>query len=240
MNTSIADVKPASTLLEYFEELGAFNGTGIIDIKPFRDWRGSRWQHKIFTFRLCNAGEMLDIGETVSKYSETARMQAYRIETLIKSIFKIDGRPLITAEELAAFNTENNSSLSSDEYLRMWFRNVEDVVISRLDAVVNALKEKQIRALNGIYACEVSTREYREIPQGAAVIKYSLGEIIEPQYIEDSKVIVNGEELSPDNYDIDYIHDIPSSNYEDLELNESTEHRSEKPDTEVSNTPKSE
>jgi hypothetical protein len=82
-------------LLKSLEDLGSLSeNSGLYDIKPFRDWKGTNWRNKVFSMRLCNAGEIQDIDTYISDIPEQARIQATKLETIIRSIFAIEGKPV--------------------------------------------------------------------------------------------------------------------------------------------------
>lgn len=166
-------------LLRSFEELGAINSEfGLFTLKPFRDWKNSVWSDKVFKMRLCNAGDLLDIFTQCQDTAENARIQAMKIEILIRSIYSIDDRRLISAEDLKRYNDDNNVNLSELEFLRMWMKNLEQVVIERLDLMYNALQQKQLRHLSGSYMCGVCGNIFYEKPQDAKDTKYMPCEIV--------------------------------------------------------------
>ena len=170
---------PASPLLQSFEDLGALSeDSGLYEIKPFRDWRSSLWRNKIFKMRLCNVGEILEISTLCSNLPETARIQATKVELIIRSVFSIDSRELLTSEELQKYNEESNNKLTRLEYLRIWAKNLEQIVVDRLDMIYAALQLKQIRMLRGIYLCVSCMNDYTEIPKDSKFLKYSFAEII--------------------------------------------------------------
>lgn len=174
------EIETPSILLKVFEELGNFTDNGLVNIKPFQDWKGFKWQNKVFTLRLCNAGETLDILSFVDKVPETARGQAIKQEIAIRSINSIDERPLVTEEELKKYNDGNNTKLSELQYLRTWVGNIEQVILDRLDVVYSSLQLKQIRSLQDNYQCERCGTVYEKskLSKNSHIIKYSLGEII--------------------------------------------------------------
>ncbi len=187
------EIQSPSPLLQIFEDLGTLNENGLIDIKPFRDWKGFKWKDKIFTMRLCNAGETLDILSYVNKIEENGRGQAIKQEIAIRSIFSIDNRPLITAEELKTYNDNNHTKLSELQYLRTWIRNIEQIILDRIDVVYSGLQLKQIRELQGNCLCERcgGVWERKELIENTRFIKYSLGEIICGQCME----VIEGNEF---------------------------------------------
>lgn len=168
----------SSPILESFENLGAINGTALVDVKPFRDWKDSKWRNKIFTFRLCNSGEGLDVLEEVSKVSEEARAQMMKFQILARAIFLIDGASLVSPDELSSFNQKNSLNYDVKDYLIQWFVNTEQIVLDRLDAVYGALQKKQIRQLQGSLACDNCLHIFLKFPEGARKILYSVNEII--------------------------------------------------------------
>ena len=168
----------SSPLLDSLEALGAFNDNGLIDVKPFMDWKASPWKDKVFTMRLCNAGEIEDIFKEIGEVVENARPQAFKQELIIRAIFQIDGRALVTEEEIKIYNNSHNTSITSLEYLRYWIRNLEDAIVNRLDAVYQALTVKQIRYLQGEEMCEKCSNVFDKNSNSGPKIKYCLGEII--------------------------------------------------------------
>lgn len=179
----------ANIHLSSLEDLGAINNIGVIEIKPFRDWAGSpEWQHSIFAFRLCNAGEVLDIAETNASFQkEGGRIQAAKLEILSRAITAIDGRPPISPEELKKYNEDYKTDFDSPrEWTAVFLKNLESVVVDRLDAVYGALELKQIRQLRGEYQCAITGKIFPKdlIPEDSYFLKYSLQEIITPEGIE--------------------------------------------------------
>ncbi len=172
-------IETNNTILKALENLGALSSNfGLYEIKPFRDWHGSDWEHKIFTFRLLNAGELLDIMRSAPELSGEAKEYYKKFELLSRSIWAVEKRPLITEEEVKTYNESNKTEFTIQEFLVRWVRNLEDVVLSRLDAIYTGLQVKQVRILQGVYGCAECGNVFKEIPKNAAVLEYSLAEII--------------------------------------------------------------
>jgi hypothetical protein len=189
------DIDAASPLLRSLEDLGALTDrAGLFEVKPFRDWRGTPWRHKIFSMRLCNAGESFDIDSYLNDVPENARIEGRKFEFLIRSVFAIDGKILLTPEELQTYNTTTKADLTHLQYLRMWVRNLEQLVVNRLDAVYGGLELKQVRHLQKIVLCEGCGTTYHTVPEGSKKLKYSLGEILCPHCLT---------QLDGDDYDVD-------------------------------------
>ncbi len=170
-----------STLLKSLEELGALNDeTGVFELKPFSDWVGNKiWRNKIFSMRLCNVGEMLDILSFLGNMNDSEKAQAMRVELFIRSIFSINHEPLLSPLDLQKHNEQCNSSLSKEEYLRIWARNLEQIVLERFDFVYAALQMKQARILQNISSCVICGNVFsNSMVEGAKVLKYSLHEIV--------------------------------------------------------------
>lgn len=171
---------PNSPLLNIFERLGALSEDegGLIEIKPFRDWKGSGWQNKILKMRLLNVGEMLEVYDYCEKYQGNAKDQAYYIEILIRSLYSLDGQMLAPSEEVEKYNQDYKTKLSRIEYLRLWLNNIEQVVVIRLHSVYEQLQLKQLRLVNGQYLCEDTGQVVNDFPPSARRIKYAIGEIV--------------------------------------------------------------
>jgi hypothetical protein len=178
-------IAPDTPLLRSLEDLASLSEDyGLIKIKPFRDWRGSTFSPKIFKMRLCNSGEMLDIGEALDKYPKTAIDQALKLEVLIRSLFSIDGHPLVEDSDVHKYNTEHSTDIDKLQFLRLWSLNLEQLVIDRLYSIYGELQLKQLRKVNGQYMCEMTREVYDTIPEGAYELKYAIGEIITAEGIE--------------------------------------------------------
>jgi len=174
-------VNSANPLLESLQNLAQISSNfGLFKVKPFKDWVGSKWKERVFTFRLCNAGELLDISQYNSEIMELARPYTLKIELLIRSVWEIDGRQLVTTEELKKYNDTHHVKLTEHEYLRMWFRNVEQIVIDKLYVVYESLQAKQVRILQKLWLCghcgNLFTEE--EIPDGSYKLEYSTDDIL--------------------------------------------------------------
>jgi hypothetical protein len=166
-------------ILSSLENLGALSSNfGLLEIKPFRDWKNHIWKNKIFSMRLCNAGEMLSIYSQLANFPDIARVQATKVEVLIRSLYTIADQPLISAEALAQYNDSHKSQLTSLDFLRQWIGNLEQIVIDRLDMVYGGLQLKQERQLQGISLCANCESQFTEIPEGSKSLKYSLSEIV--------------------------------------------------------------
>ncbi len=166
-------------LLSSLENLGALSSKfGILEIKPFRDWKDAIWKHKVFSMRLCNSGEMLSIYSYLESIPNYARVQATKIEVLIRSLYAINEQPLVSAESLASYNDTHKTQLSTLDFMRLWTGNLEQVVLDRLDMVYGGLQLKQERQLQGIYLCGNCENTFTKIPEGSKTLKYSLSEIV--------------------------------------------------------------
>jgi len=176
-------MEPVNDILTSLEELGQITkDSSIYEIKPFHDWVGTKWKNKIFGMRICNAGEVLDIAKYCDEIPENARDISTVQETLIRSIWSIDGRSLISLEELKKYNDQHKTNLSELQYLRGWIQNLENIVIERLQFVYSGLQLKQVRVLNNNLSCGYCGQVFSEknFPEDSFVLKYSLAEIICP------------------------------------------------------------
>lgn len=168
-------------VLKSLEDLGALSEqSGLFEIKPFKDWKGTSWCDKIFTMRLCNAGELVDVTAYCNEFPESARTSVMKVELLIRSVWAVDGRALISPEDLQKFNAASSTNLSDQEYLRNWALNLEQVVVDRLNVIYGGLQMKQVRRLQGFHLCDVCGKTYTNIGDDFEVLQYSLAEVICP------------------------------------------------------------
>jgi predicted Zn-ribbon and HTH transcriptional regulator len=169
-------------LLEQLENLAALsNNYGLIEIKPFRSWKGSNyWSNTIFKLRLCNAGEILELSSYCDQFTSTAQEYAIKIDTVIRSLHEINGIGIGTSEQLIKYNKDHNTSLTRTEYLRIWAKNLEQFVIDTLYTTYVALQLKQVRLVMNQVMCESCGMVYEKdkTPEGSREIIYSTGEIV--------------------------------------------------------------
>jgi hypothetical protein len=138
--------------------------------------------------RLVNAGEILQITEYTSKFDDTTKVAATKHELIIRSVWKIDGQELASAEKVQEYNKTHNTELTTLEYLRIWSRNLEQIVINMLDSTIGELQLKQVRLLQGISQCGVCGRAFAEVPDGSQELLYSVNEIICSDCYEELKL----------------------------------------------------
>ena len=172
---------PDAPLLRSLEDLAALSEKqGILEVKPFKRWKDKRWKNRIFSLRICNSGEVLDIYEFLDTIPKTAREHATKIEFIVRSIVSVDGVGLASEEELAAFNTSIDQELSKLEYLRLWARNLEHFVLDHFYLLYSALQLKQMRQVQGEALCDSCGQVFVEdtLPEESKEIFFSTSEIV--------------------------------------------------------------
>jgi hypothetical protein len=173
---------PDSSLLRQLENLASLSeDTGSAEIKPFKSWKSSKyWSNAIFKMRLCNAGEVIEIASYGDQFSITAKDYITKLDTVIRSVFKINDNGLGDPEEVSKYNKNNSTSLNRIEYLRIWANNLEQVVVETLYTNYVALQMKQLRLVMNQCACEVCGQIYEKgkLPEGTKTVLYSTGEIV--------------------------------------------------------------
>ena len=176
-----SELETINDTLQSLEDLAQLaEDYGLVEIKPFRDWQASPYRSKIFKMRLCNAGEILEISSYCDTVPQSARVQATKLELLIRSVWSIDDKRLLAEEDLSKYNADHKSSMTVLDYMRLWARNLEQIVVDRLESVYDGLQQKQLRRIQGVYLCEVCTGQFFDLPEGTKKLKFSLGEIICP------------------------------------------------------------
>lgn len=171
-----------SVLLTQLENLAALTRrNGLLEIKPFRTWKGNKdWSKAIFTMRLCNAGEVLDIASYSDQFTTDAKEKAIKIDTVIRSLYEINGINVVSPEELSKYNQNHNTNLTRIERLRIWAKDLEQLVIDVLYNTYVGLQLKQVRLVTDQMMCESCGMYYEKekLPEGSKYIKYSVGEIV--------------------------------------------------------------
>lgn len=173
---------PDAQLLIQLENLAALsNNSGLIEIKPFRNWKGTPyWANAIFKMRLCNSDETLEIASQCAQFPIDAKDRVNKRETLIRSIYAINEITIAGVDELAKYNNKHNTNLGRIEYLRIWIGNLEQLVTDTLFDVYIGLQMKQLRLVLNQCVCESCGQPYdkSDLPKDSKKIFYSIGEIV--------------------------------------------------------------
>lgn len=163
-------------ILRNLEELGNVgDSSGIIYVKPFRLWsRSCKWDNAIFGMRLCNAGEIIEIFQSLdNNLNQEAKDLKYKVEILMRSIIYINNIPVFIPKNL-------DSNDQEDYYyeIKNHLYNLEKVVFEHLFLTYKAIEDKQLRLLNDKYMCEICGVIEMSIPQDAIRFRYGIGEFI--------------------------------------------------------------
>jgi hypothetical protein len=180
--------------------------------------------------RLCNVGEGFEILENISNIPEDAKSQAMKIEILARSIYMIDNAFPISAKDLQDFNQKNSLNCDQKDYLIFWFKNIEQVVLNRLDAIYAGLQMKQLRELKEEKICDNCGTIYKTTSKDAKKLKYSISEILCEKCLNSVDFnIYDFEEINVENKDIPPIlsnHSCPYCSKEMNSFEEYNEHMS--------------
>lgn len=173
-----ADILPLNRTLTTLEDLGSFAESGVFYVKPFRDWLATPWTQRIFGMRICNAGEVVEVLHQIAAYTDPARDKAAVFQVLSRALVSIDEQPVVDLDALDAFNKKANASLTPQSYLQLYFQNLEDAVVERLNFVYGGLQLKQQRLLRGVQLCDACGKEYTQPSARHLDLKYTLTEIL--------------------------------------------------------------
>lgn len=163
------------------ESLKSIADIGVQQIKPFNSWIGSPIQDQVWGLWILNVGAVQEAQEAVDNISGThSQMHALKLEILARSIITVDTQSLATDDDVANFNKQNNTTLTTLQYKLMHLRELEDIVLNRMDQVYAELLAKQARQVQGLLQCELCGKVVRNTDKDSIskYTEYSTSDIV--------------------------------------------------------------
>lgn len=147
-------------MYKIYSELGRMydvGDIGSINVQPFKNSKNKKLQEETWTMRLLNAGELLDVHETIRSLAGNPHddeLQSRKIELLIRSLVARNGVPLVSADAVNEYNKNNKTNLTRLEVARIEARNLEQYVLNTFDTQYGILMNKQRNLIEGMVVCQ--------------------------------------------------------------------------------------
>jgi len=135
------------------EDLG-IQTVGIVEtVKPFESWKESTVRYWDITLQMLSIGEVAEISRLITSANPVEVGYLSKIYLLAKALKSINGRSVVTEEELEAYNNEHNLTgkdrKSLFEYKVLFIRKLSETVVNRLVYAYDELQDKYIESLIG-------------------------------------------------------------------------------------------
>jgi len=139
--------------MSILEELG-IQTLGLTEtIAPFETWEGSNVQQWQITMQILTMGDLVEIAKLTGNVSPLEMAYLTKVYLLAKCIKSINGREVITAEELEEYNKAHNLTgnniISLFEYKIIFIKKLSEVVVNRLSFMYDEMSNRYVASLLG-------------------------------------------------------------------------------------------
>lgn len=136
--------------MSMLEELG-FETRGLVKtVKPFESWAGSPIKDWEFTFQLLTIGDLAEIARWIADAPSFESALLKKIYVVTKSLTLINGRPVVTEEDVEKYNTEHNlfgtQKLAIFQLKVIQLRRLNEAIVNKLAYTYDALEETYLKA----------------------------------------------------------------------------------------------
>jgi len=139
--------------MSILEQLGIQTRGSIETMTPFETWEGSSIQQWQVTMQLLTIGDLVDIARFTGDASPLEIAYTTKIYLLAKCIKTINGREVVTAEELENYNKDHNltgnSAISLFDYKVIHIKKLNEVVVNRLAFMYDEMSNKYVANILG-------------------------------------------------------------------------------------------
>lgn len=156
-------------------------------VKPFEVFPDSPWKDLTWELRLLNGLEWIEAHESAARYTAVSGQKssvAFNIASLARSLIHINGKPLMSQEDLKEFNRVNelpeDTPVDTIKFIEFWVRNIELPVLNRFEEIYLMMMQKQRRMLEGVSQCKECGGVFTNsmLPVGSTPLQKSLAEIV--------------------------------------------------------------
>jgi len=149
---------------------------GLVKVKPFEYLENSPWKDEEWEMRLLNAGELLEVMQTVrsmiDQQTEDER-QLQLIEMFIRSVVRRNGRLLVSDADVEQYNKDHNlegdRAITRMQLARLAAREIEQYVLNTWNNQYAILLSKQQNLIMGVVVCkncgQMHPRETEGLPE---------------------------------------------------------------------------
>lgn len=139
--------------MSILEQLGVQTRGLVETITPFETWEGSSTQQWQVTMQILTMGDLVDVAKLTGEVSPLEMTYLTKVYLLAKCLKSINGREIVTAEELEDYNkTHNlagNATISLFEYKIIFIKKLSEAVVNRLAFMYDEMSNKYIASLLG-------------------------------------------------------------------------------------------
>ena len=139
--------------MNILEQLG-IQTQGLIDtMSPFETWEGSSVQQWQVTMQMLTMGDLVEVAKLTGNVSPLEMAYLTKVYLLSKCLKSINGREIVTAEELEEYNKKHNltgtATISLFEYKIIFIKALSESVVNRLAFLYDEMSNRYVASLLG-------------------------------------------------------------------------------------------
>lgn len=139
--------------MSMLEQLGV-QTCGIHEtLTPFEKWQGSSVQSWTIEMRLLTMGDLVEVARLTGNVSALELSYLTKVHLLSKCVTMINGKEIVTSEELEEYNKEHNlagnNAISLFDYKILFVKKLSEAVVTRLAFMYDEMVNRYIASLLG-------------------------------------------------------------------------------------------
>ena len=139
--------------MSILEQLGVQTQGLIETLTPFETWEGCSVQQWQVTMQMLTMGGLVEVAKLTGNVSPLEMAYLTKVHLLAKCLKSINGREIVTAEELEDYNKEHNlagnSTISLFEYKIIFIKKLSEAVVNRLAFMYDEMSNRYVASLLG-------------------------------------------------------------------------------------------
>lgn len=139
--------------MSILEQLGVQTRGLIETMVPFETWEGSDVQQWQVTMQMLTMGDLVEVAKLTGNVSPLEMAYLTKVYLLTKCMKSINGREIVTAEDLEEYNKEHNlagnSTISLFEYKIIFIKKLSEAVVNRLAFLYDEMSNRYVASLLG-------------------------------------------------------------------------------------------
>lgn len=168
--------------MSILEELGVCTRGLIETMTPFETWEGSDVQQWQVTMQMLTMGDLVEVAKLTGNISPLEMSYLTKVYLLAKCLKSVNGREIVTAEELEEYNkTHNlagNNVISLFEYKIIFIKRLSESVVNRLAFLYDEMTNRYVASLLGksVIPDELDATKFNDSPKASVFENNSEGE----------------------------------------------------------------
>lgn len=139
--------------MSILEQLGVQTRGLIETMTPFEPWEGSSIQQWQVTLQMLTMGDLVEVAKLTGNVPPLEMAYSTKVYLLSKCLKSINGREIVTAEELEEYNKAHNLAgnemISLFEYKIIFIKKLSETIVNRLTFLYNEMSNRYVASLLG-------------------------------------------------------------------------------------------